>query len=98
MQILATDRILPGTTPEKVGPHVQAELRRAWELYASGTIRQIYAPMDRPGAVLILECAGLEEANQVLGTLPLVKEGLITFDLTPLRPFTSFSALFTKEA
>jgi hypothetical protein len=44
--------------------------------------------------VLILECADIEEAREVLNTLPLVKEGLITFDVIPLVPYPGFSRLF----
>jgi hypothetical protein len=48
--------------------------------------------------VLVLECAGVSEAREVLATLPLVKEGLITFDLIPLVPYPGFARLFAADA
>jgi hypothetical protein len=47
-------------------------------------------------AVLVLECTDVEEANEVLNTLPLVKEGLITFDFIPLAPYPGFARLFEE--
>ena len=42
----------------------------------------------------MLECAGIEEAQETLNSLPLVREGLITFEIIPLKPYPSFSRLF----
>ena len=44
--------------------------------------------------MLILECEDVEEAKGFLNTLPLVREGLITFDVIPLTPYPGFSRLF----
>lgn len=38
----------------------------------------------------------LEEAHQVLDSLPLVKAGLITFDIIRLTPYTGFARLFAN--
>jgi len=46
---------------------------------------------------LVLECADVDEANAVLSTLPLVKAGLITFELIPLGPYPGFARLFAAE-
>ena len=49
---------------------------------------------DEASAVLVLECADLDEAREVLATLPLVREGLIACDLVPLRAYPGFARLF----
>jgi hypothetical protein len=36
--------------------------------------------------VLILECGKVKEAQALLATLPLVKSGLIAFEIIPLVP------------
>ncbi|UCG80831.1 MAG: hypothetical protein JSV60_00685 [Desulfobacterales bacterium] len=97
MKILAMDRFLPGVTEEKVYPHLKEEAARAWELYTNEVFREIYFRKDRPGAVLILECNDVEEAREVLNSLPLVKANLIEFDIIPLGPFMPFSVLFAEE-
>ncbi len=63
-------------------------------LYQAGTIRELYFRQDAHSAVLILECQDPEEAEAALATLPLVKEGLITFEIIPLAAYPGFSRLF----
>jgi hypothetical protein len=63
-------------------------------LYKSGELREIYFRGDRDETVLILECAGVEEAKDLLNTLPLVKAELIEFNVIPLAPYSGFERLF----
>jgi len=95
MKILAIEKEAPGVTGEDFEPHLRAEAARAWELYQAGIFREMYFRQDRPEAVLILECADVHEADQVLNTMPLVKAGLITFEVIPLVPYPGFARLFT---
>jgi muconolactone delta-isomerase len=95
MKILAIERDVPGTTGDQFRPHLRPEATRVWELYQSGSIREMYFRQDQSSAVLMLECADLKEANEILNSLPLVKEGLITFDIIPLIAYPGFSRLFT---
>ncbi len=97
MKILALEKEVPGLTAEDFRPHLKAEAARAWELYQAGLLRELYFRQDEPSAVLVLECADVAEANQLLNSLPLVKEGLITFDIIPLGPYPGFARLFAEE-
>jgi len=97
MKILALEKESPGTTPEQFAPHLKAEAARVWELYQSGQLREMYFRQDRSEAVLILECADVEEAHQVLGTLPLVQAGLIGFEVIPLVPYPGIERLFAER-
>ena len=94
MKILALEKEIPNIIPEQFAPHLKAEAARVWELYKRGQLREIYFRGDRSEAVLILECANVEEAESLLATLPLVKEGLIKFELIPLVPYPGFERLF----
>lgn len=94
MKILALEKETPGTTTEQFTLHLKAEAARVWELYQSGQLREIYFRQDRSEAVLILECAGAEEARQLLDSLPLVQAGLIDFEIIPLIPYPGFERLF----
>lgn len=93
MKILAIENEVSGATPEQFKPHLQAETRQVLELMQPDVLREIYFRQDHPGAVLVLECADAQEAQTMLDTLPLVKAGLITFDIIPLAPYTGFSRL-----
>ena len=94
MKIIALEHEVAGVSQEAFQPLLQAEARRAWELYQADLIRELYFRADCSEAVLVLECAGTAEASQVLATLPLVAAGLITFELIPLRAYPGFARLF----
>jgi muconolactone delta-isomerase len=97
MKILAMERELPGATDEQFGPDLlKAEATRVWELYQVGVVRELYFRADRSEAVLVLECASVEEARDALSTLPLVQEKAIVFDLIVLRAYPGFARLFAS--
>lgn len=96
MKILAMEVEVEGAAPEQFEPHLKREARCAWKLYQSGVIREIYFRADRSEAILILECADITEAGQVLESLPLVQAGLIRFDVIPLVPYPGFARLFKE--
>lgn len=94
MKILALEKELPGATSEMFQRHSKAEAARAWELYKEGIFRELYFRSDQHTAVLVLECPGVQEAREVLSSLPLVREGLIEFEILPLEPYPGFARLF----
>lgn len=94
MKILALERENSGATAAGFAPYLKSEAARVWELYQAGVIRELYFRQDRHTAVLVLECASLSRAEEALASLPLVKGGLIAFDLLPLAPYDGFGRLF----
>ena len=94
MKILAMEIEAEGASPDRFQPHLKSEARRVWELYQNGVIRELYFRADRSEAVLMLECGNLEEAQEVLSSLPLVQAGLIRFETIPLAPYPGFARLF----
>jgi len=94
MKLLAIEHERPGASLEAFKPHIRAEAMRAWELHQSGIIRELYFRQDKNEAILVMEAASVEEANKALDTLPLVKAGLITFELIPLKAYPGFARLF----
>jgi muconolactone delta-isomerase len=71
---------------------VDAEARRARELYAAGFIRQIWHRGDLPGACMVIEADSLDEARARLHTLPLIRAGMLDVSIVPLVPYAGFSA------
>jgi hypothetical protein len=94
MKILAFEHENPGASTEQFQSYAQEEARQAWDLYHAGAIRELYFRADQHTAVLVLECASTDEAKTLLGKLPFVREGLVTFELIPLKPYTGFERLF----
>ena len=96
MKILAMEIETEGVKPEQFAPHLKAEARHVWELYQGGTIRELYFRADHSEAVLILECKDVMEAKEKLNSLPLVRAGLIRFEIIPLIPYPGFARLFEE--
>ena len=95
MRVLALEVEMAGVRDEQFTPELlRAEAARAWQLYREGVVRELYFRADRDLAVLVLEAAGVEEARRALATLPLVRAGLIDFDVVPLAPYPGFERLF----
>jgi muconolactone delta-isomerase len=98
MKILAIEKEVAGIKDEQFTPDIlKKESERAWELYRSGAIRELYFRHDRQEAVLVLECRDTEEARSVLATLPLVRSGLLDFEIIPLTAYPGFERLFKEE-
>lgn len=95
MQFVALSRRLPGTTPEQLAAHAAAEAWAAHQLLVEGTVRSIHMCPDRPGSLVTLECASLADAQAALARLPMVRDGLIAFDVSRLVPYTGYAALFS---
>jgi len=98
MKILAIERDVQGVEDQDFEPHLQDEAARVWELHQSGVIRELYFRSDQTNAVLVLECTNSHEASLILQTLPLVKVGLITFEIIPLTAYSGFSRLFSEKS
>jgi len=94
MKLLALERALPRGSAAECAPYLKSEAARAWELHQAGIIRELYFRADRSEAVLVLECDGPEQCRDVLATLPLVRAGLIEFEIIPLVPYSGFGRLF----
>lgn len=98
MQLLALSRRLDGTTPEKLAALAADEARVAWQLHTEGVLRSVHLCPERPGSAIVMECASLEDAKAVLQRLPMVRAGLITFEVSRMLPYTGWAALFAQEA
>jgi len=97
MKVLALEREVPGVTDDRFTEGIlEAEARKAWGLYQSGVLRELYFSADKHEAVLVLESASVEDARSQLAELPLVRAGLIDFQLIPLRPYPGFERLFGR--
>lgn len=92
MKFLAIEIEKEGLSTKDFQPHLRNESIKVLELYERGIIREIYFDQYHC-AVLILECQSITDAEKVLNELPLVSNGLITFNIRELMPYTGFSRL-----
>ena len=92
MKILAIEKEIKGADWSNAENTLQAEALHVYDLYLDDKLRETYFN-EHNNAVLILECENLQSAEQVLQGLPLVKAGLIEFDVMQLNPYTGFKRL-----
>lgn len=97
MQYLALSYRLEGTTQESLTKLAREEAQVAWQLLTEGILRSVHLCPDRPGSVIVLECDSIDEARQALQRLPMVRDGLIAFEVSRMIAFTGWSALFSAE-
>ena len=95
MKILAIECEIAGLENPDFEPHLRHEAFRAWELFKLGFFREMYFN-EHQEAVIILECCGTTHAEEILSTLPLVREGLIAFKVMELKPYNGFQRLFKE--
>ncbi len=92
MKILAIERELKNTDWNRETRILENEARQVYQLYLAGFIREIYFNGDH-NAVIILECESIEAADKLLNSLPLVKEGLISFQIMQLLPYSGYDRI-----
>lgn len=98
MKILALERPVTGVKDSQLTENLLCEeAAKAWELYQSGVLRELYFHKDRHEAVLVLECGSESDARRQLAELPLVRAGMIHFEVIPLIPYPGFSRLFERN-
>jgi muconolactone delta-isomerase len=93
MQFLSLSRRLVDKFPaEAFTPELMArETVRVRQLYAAGTLRQIWKRGDIPGAGILWEAASKAEVEAAIDSLPIVQAGLLEIvALVPLEPYPGF--------
>lgn len=96
MKVLAIEKDVEGADKNKLSGLLKPEAEQVWNLYKNETVREIYFTKNNHCAVLILECENELAAEEILNTLPLVKEKLIRFEIIPLQAYEGFERLFKK--
>lgn len=87
--VLAIGLLTGDRTAQSVKDIMPAEVKATVGLYLAGHLDQWWVQKDKQGVVFLLNAASTAEAQALLADLPLVKAGLMRFDLTalgPLRP------------
>lgn len=97
MKFLAMSRRVPGVTDDQVLEHAEVEALAVFRQMRVGRFEQIHFSRDWKGAVLHVIADSRDEARALLDALPMVRHGVITFDLWQLDPFDHYARLFRDE-
>jgi uncharacterized protein YciI len=90
--IAITRRFVERFTEAEFAALLGPEGERARALYAAGSFRAIYSRGDVPGAVIEIEAGDLAEATSLVESLPFARQGLMEFQVVPLKPYRVFAA------
>jgi muconolactone delta-isomerase len=79
--------------PEAFTPELTArEGRRVKELYAAGTLRQVWKRGDTAGAAILWEASSEDEVRAAIESLPIAQAGMLELvALVPLEPYPAFT-------
>jgi hypothetical protein len=95
MKLLAIEQETSAVNWDEESEVLINESYQVYHFFQEGIIRDIYFT-ENENAVIILECKSKDEATNLLSTLPLVKAGLINFEVMELRPYTGFDRIIRK--
>jgi len=73
---------------------LKQEAKILWDLQKNEIIRNIWFTKNSREAILILEAEDSKRAKEIIETFPLVKKGLITFDIVELVAYDGYERLF----
>lgn len=96
MTYLVLTKNAPGISWKGCEAVMREEAEAAWALHKAGVIRSAWFTAKSRDAVLLLEAADEEEAERAVMSLPLVREGLILYELLELRAYDGYERLFAK--
>lgn len=77
-------------TDDDFAPILEPEAEQLRALYAAGKVRAAWSREDVPGAVLLLECDGRNDAEAAMGTLPLAQRGMLEVQIIPMHGYRGF--------
>ncbi len=92
MKILAIEKEVENADWKNLGDLLREEAHHVFNLYQANLLREIYFTENK-NAVLVMETADKNSAEKLLNDLPLVKSGIIKFDVIELKPYTGFERL-----
>lgn len=97
MKVLAIWRVKDGADMSQVQSYLIEEERFAWRSYLDDVLREHYESDLPTPAISVLEVSSVDEARARFADLPLLREGFITAEYIPLRPFRNWEVLFREE-
>ena len=89
MHFLANSRPADGVTPEQLSEFFEANgvSSEAWELVRHRIVTDYaFKVGEQPGVVLFLRADSEDEARELVDSTPVVRKGLLRFELDPLGP------------
>ncbi len=92
MKVIAIEKELANPMEGNLEELYKEEALHVYDLYQNNVLREIYFDQNTC-AVVVLECDSLVVAQSIVSEFPLVKAGLITFEMHALNPYPGYGRL-----
>jgi hypothetical protein len=96
-KILAIGNLTTPLSSEEIKTLLPPEVRQTVNLYLNGKIDQWWSRQDGGGVVFLLNVTSIEEAQSILGELPLGIKKKMTFQFLPLGPLNPLRLLLKES-
>jgi hypothetical protein len=96
MKVFAIASANSTLTPDKLQQHMPNEVPATLKLYLEGKVEQFWF-REKAGPIFLMNVDSVEQAKATLDTLPLVADGLMTYELMPVGPLAPLGRLIQNK-
>jgi hypothetical protein len=95
MKVMAIGTLGP-VTKEQMTHYMPTEVPATLQLYLDGKMEQFWLRENSAGVIFLLNVGSVDEARDLLHSLPLTRDGLLTYDLMPIGPLMPLGMLLSQ--
>src|SRR5215471_8706089 len=88
MKVMAIGTLKP-LSPEQRQRYLPKEVPATLQLYLDGKMEQFWLRDQQEGVIFLMSVDSVDEADRLLQALPLVHDGLLSFNLMPIGPLAA---------
>ena len=96
MKVFAIANPTTTLTPDKLQQFMPTEVPATLQHYLDGTVEQFWF-REKLGPIFLMNVESVEEAKASLAELPLVANGLMTYDVFPVGPLKPLARLIQSK-
>jgi hypothetical protein len=96
MKVFAIASANSTLTPDKLQQHMPNEVPATLKLYLDGKVEQFWF-REKAGPIFLMNVESVEQAKATLDTLPLVADGLMTYELMAVGPLAPLGRLIQNK-
>jgi hypothetical protein len=96
MKVFAVASAKSTLTSDKLQQHMPDEVPATLKLYLDGKVEQFWF-REKAGPIFLMNVDSVEQAKATLDALPLVADGLMTYELMPVSPLIPLGHLIKNK-
>jgi hypothetical protein len=96
MKVMAIGTLQP-LSPEQRQRYLPKEVPAKLQLYLDGKMEQFWLRDQQEGVIFLMSVDSVDEADRLLQALPLVHDGLLSFNLMPIGPLLPLGMLMKAK-